>query len=65
MRSRAARSFVAQPVKRTGLPSESFDVIVGRWILHHVDLGQAASELARLLAPGGRAVFLENSGAPS
>ena len=55
--------FVAQPVERTGLPSESFDVIVGRWILHHVDLGPAASELARLLAPGGRAVFLENSGA--
>lgn len=56
-------AFVAAPVERTGLPSGSFDVIVGRWILHHVDLGPAASELARLLAPGGRAVFLENSGA--
>jgi ubiquinone/menaquinone biosynthesis C-methylase UbiE len=55
--------FVAGPVERTGLPSGSFDVIVGRWILHHVDLRPAAPELARLLAPGGRAVFLENSGA--
>lgn len=56
-------TFVAAPVERTGLPPGSFDVVVGRWILHHVDLDAAASELARLLAPGGRAVFLENSGA--
>ena len=55
--------FVAAPVERSGLPSGSFEVIVGRWILHHVDLRPAAVELARLLAPGGRAVFLENSGA--
>ncbi|MGI8730516.1 MAG: class I SAM-dependent methyltransferase [Solirubrobacteraceae bacterium] len=60
--TREAR-FVAAPLERTGLPSASFDVIVGRWILHHVDLHAAAPELARLLAPGGRAVFLENSGA--
>lgn len=56
-------TFVAAPVERTGLPSGSFDVIVGRWILHHVALRPASSELARLLAPEGRAVFLENSGA--
>lgn len=56
-------TFVAAPVERTGLPSASFDVIVGRWILHHVDLQAAARELARLLVPSGRAVFLENSGA--
>lgn len=56
-------TFMARPVERTGLPSASFDVVVGRWILHHIDLRPAASELARLLAPGGRVVFLENSGA--
>lgn len=56
-------TFVAGPIERTDLPSGSFDVIVGRWILHHVDLRPAAPELARLLALGGRAVFLENSGA--
>lgn len=58
-----AATFVATPVERTGLPSASFDVIVGRWILHHIDLRSAASELARLLAADGRVVFLENSGA--
>ncbi|MEJ7786111.1 MAG: class I SAM-dependent methyltransferase [Solirubrobacteraceae bacterium] len=56
-------TFVAGPVECTGLASESFDVIVGRWILHHVDLASAAAELARVLISGGRAVFLENSGA--
>lgn len=56
-------TFVAAPVEHSGLPSSSFDVIVGRWILHHIDLRSAASELVRLLAPAGRAVFLENSGA--
>ncbi|MBA3430617.1 MAG: class I SAM-dependent methyltransferase, partial [Actinobacteria bacterium] len=56
-------TFFARPVERTRLPSESFDVIVGRWILHHIDLRPAGPELARLLAPGGRGVFLENSGA--
>jgi len=61
-RGRQAR-FVAAPVEQTELPSESFDAIVGRWILHHVDLGVATGELARILAPLGRAVFLENSGA--
>jgi glycosyltransferase involved in cell wall biosynthesis/SAM-dependent methyltransferase len=55
--------FVEAPVEKTGLPPGSFDVVVGRFILHHVDLRPAAAELARILAPGGRAVFLENSGA--
>jgi SAM-dependent methyltransferase len=54
---------VAAPVERTGLPTASFDAIVGRWILHHIDLDPAAPELARILAPGGRAIFYENSGA--
>lgn len=56
-------TFVAAPAERTGFPSGSFDVIVGRRILHHVDLRPAAAELARILAPGRRAVLLENSGA--
>ncbi len=55
--------FVVAPIEGTGLPSESCDVVVGRWILHHVDLAAAGPELARLLVPGGRMVFLENSAA--
>jgi ubiquinone/menaquinone biosynthesis C-methylase UbiE len=55
--------FVLAPIEATSLPSQSFDLIVGRWILHHVDLVAAGPELARILVPGGRMVFLENSGA--
>ncbi len=37
----------------------SFDRIWGHAILHHLDLGQAAVEIERVLKPGGRAVFCE------
>jgi SAM-dependent methyltransferase len=37
-----------------------FDVVVGLFVLHHVeDLTSALAAMARLLRPGGRAVFLE------
>lgn len=37
----------------------SFDVVLGKQILHHLQLEIATSELARVLKPGGRAIFLE------
>ena len=58
----AHATFVAAPVERTGFPDRRFDVIVGRFILHHLDVGRASAEIARILCPGGRAVFAENSG---
>jgi len=39
--------------------NESFDVIWGNAILHHLDIDQAAKELKRVLKPGGVAVFCE------
>ena len=44
---------------QTGLPDQSFDLIMGTAILHHLDVRLALAELRRLLAPNGRAVFLE------
>jgi SAM-dependent methyltransferase len=58
----ASASFVDAPVEQTGFPDAHFDVIVGRFILHHLDVSAAAVELARILRPGGRAIFAENSG---
>ncbi len=52
--------FIAAPAEETGLASAAFDVIVGKWILHHIDLDRAVPEIARLLRPGGRGVFYEN-----
>lgn len=53
---------VAAPVEHSGLESGSFDLVVGKWILHHADLGLAATEIRRVLRPDRRAIFLENSG---
>jgi ubiquinone/menaquinone biosynthesis C-methylase UbiE len=38
---------------------ESFDLVIGIWILHHVDIAKAAEEISRVLKPGGKAVFIE------
>ncbi|HWN72077.1 MAG TPA: class I SAM-dependent methyltransferase [Haliangium sp.] len=47
----------------TQLPSESFDLIHGLGILHHLpDLEQALLEIRRLLKPNGTAIFLEPLG---
>jgi SAM-dependent methyltransferase len=60
-RSRApGASFLVAPAEETRLPDASFDVVAGKWVLHHVDVAAAAAETRRLLAPGGRAVFFEN-----
>ncbi|MCX6032001.1 MAG: class I SAM-dependent methyltransferase [Chloroflexi bacterium] len=36
-----------------------FDAVLGKQILHHLDLPIAIPEIARVLRPGGRAVLLE------
>src|SRR4051794_27782550 len=48
----------------TDMPFEDgeFDLVVGKWVLHHLDVERGAREIGRLLAPGGRALFIENQG---
>jgi SAM-dependent methyltransferase len=58
----AAATFIARPAEATGLADASVDLVVGRFILHHLDVARAAAELARITAPGGRVVLIENSG---
>jgi ubiquinone/menaquinone biosynthesis C-methylase UbiE len=40
-------------------PDGLADLIIGQSILHHTDLASTSRELARILKPGGRAIFLE------
>lgn len=40
----------------------TFDVIFGRGIIHHLDLTACYSEISRVLKPGGHAIFLEPLG---
>jgi SAM-dependent methyltransferase len=50
----------------TALPvsSGSIDVILAAAVMHHVDIRRAAAELARVLRPGGVAVFVEPLAGP-
>ena len=41
------------------VPEESFDLVVGRAIIHHLDYATAIREIHRVLAPGGLAAFVE------
>jgi len=38
---------------------ESFDLVTGIWILHHLDTVKAAKEISRVLKPSGKAFFIE------
>jgi 2-polyprenyl-3-methyl-5-hydroxy-6-metoxy-1,4-benzoquinol methylase len=40
-------------------PDESFDLVLGKAILHHTDLEKTSKQLARVLRLGGSAYFLE------
>lgn len=42
-------------------PDASFDLAFGACVLHHVNIPRAMQELQRVLKPGARAVFVENS----
>jgi ubiquinone/menaquinone biosynthesis C-methylase UbiE len=57
----AAARFVVTEAEATGLDAGAFDLVVGKWVLHHVDLARAADEIARVLRPGGRGVFADSS----
>jgi|HubBroStandDraft_2_1064218.scaffolds.fasta_scaffold10045_2 2-polyprenyl-3-methyl-5-hydroxy-6-metoxy-1,4-benzoquinol methylase len=46
----------------TEFPSESFDVVHGFGILHHIGLQTGLMEIRRLLRPGGRGLFFEHMG---
>lgn len=44
------------------LPNDSFDVICGTGILHHLNLQKAVREIRRVLKPDGKAIFIEPLG---
>jgi SAM-dependent methyltransferase len=56
----AARA-IAGPVEGLPFEDDEFDLVVGKWVLHHLDLAVAAPEIARVLKPGALGVFGETS----
>ena len=55
-------SFHAMDAEAMSFADGSFDVVFGRGIIHHLDLDRCYSEVARVLRPGGHAVFYEPLG---
>lgn len=54
--------FTVMDAEKTTFPDNEFDVVFGRGILHHLDLGKCFPEIARILRPGGKAIFTEPLG---
>lgn len=51
--------FLVGDGQHTPFGDNSFDYVVGNGALHHLDLDKAYAEVARVLRPGGKAVFME------
>jgi SAM-dependent methyltransferase len=54
--------FLAMNAEAMTFPGESFDVVFGRGIVHHLDLDKCFGEVARVLRKGGVAIFTEPMG---
>jgi ubiquinone/menaquinone biosynthesis C-methylase UbiE len=54
--------FYAMDAEQLAFPADSFDVVCGRAIVHHLVLDRVLNEVARVLKPDGRAIFLEPLG---
>jgi SAM-dependent methyltransferase len=59
VRATGRARFCCGNAERLPFPDQTFDLVYGSSILHHLDLPTAARELLRVLRPGGRFVFAE------
>lgn len=55
-------TFQVMNAEELAFEEETFDMICGSGILHHLQLDKAYAEISRTLKPGGSAVFLEPLG---
>ena len=54
--------FIVAPVSKAAVAGQTFDRLVGRHVLHHLDPPAMAAELAGLLRTDGKAAFVETMG---
>ena len=54
--------FTVMNAENLQFSENSFDLVYGTGILHHLDLDRAYSELSRIMRSGGHAVFFEPLG---
>ena len=48
----ASATWVAAALEDTGLPDAAFDLVVGKWVLHHADVVRAGAEVRRVRGHG-------------
>jgi SAM-dependent methyltransferase len=48
--------------ERTEFDDDSFDVVVGRGVLHHLKIDRSCAEIARIIKRSGHAIFVEPLG---
>src|SRR3546814_11149342 len=48
----------AMNAEAMAFPDDSFDLVLGSGITHHLDIDRAFAEIPRVLRPGGRAGFV-------
>lgn len=54
--------FTVMNAEQMTFEDNRFDLVFGRGIIHHLDLGQCFQEISRVLKPGGQALFYEPMG---
>jgi SAM-dependent methyltransferase len=54
--------FLTMNAEAMDFAADSFDLIYGRGIVHHLDIERSFAEVARVLRPGGKALFWEPLG---
>lgn len=52
-------TYIVMDAHKLDFPDDSFDFVVGRSILHHLDFEVAVSEIRRVLSPKGACLFYE------
>lgn len=62
-RLKLSARFVVADLEQHHLPDDGYDGVVGRYALHHLDVGQVAPSLARAVKHGGVAAFVETMAA--
>jgi SAM-dependent methyltransferase len=58
----ANSSFEVMNAEALEFPDASFDFVFGYGVVHHLDIARSLGEIARILRPGGHAVFWEPLG---
>jgi SAM-dependent methyltransferase len=58
----SGRRFEVMDAEAMTFPDGEFDLVFGRGIVHHLDLNKCFGEIARVLRPGGVAIFVEPMG---